>query len=607
MRGDSYLKKYENIDLKYNLRVLWSFLKKYRSTFFWVILIIFAIEINSFIDNFVFKYLIDQAALFTKEQITAALFGKIIVYTVLFFLGIKLIGAYLWYLNINVVNKLESRLMNDIEKKSFWHIITLSYRFHINKKTGSIISQFTRGVNKVESFADAFIFNFVPVIFRMILSVSVIFYFDAVTAICLMVMTLLFVIAGVYITNKQKLPQNIANYHEDNLKQNLSDVFMNIETVKYFAKEKSTLAYFGKLSAKLKDARYRFWNYFAIFSAIQTVILALGMSAIFYFSFNGFISGRLTIGSIILIYAAVWKLIPQLFGLIHGYRQFIRSSVDVDALFKMFKEKNEVRDVRNAKKIDVKNANIEYENVSFAYPKKCKSGSKGCFAIQNLNLKIKKNTKVALVGPSGGGKSTVVKMLYRLFDLDNGKITIDGQDVSKVTQESLRDSMSVVPQEPILFDNTIWFNIAYANPKASRKDIWKAIKFAQLDKFIRRLPDKEKTIVGERGVKLSGGEKQRVSIARALLADKKILVLDEATSALDSETEKEIQNDLAKLMKGRTTMIIAHRLSTIMKADIIVVLKGGKIIEQGSHKQLTNKQGGLYRRLWTLQQGGELD
>jgi ATP-binding cassette, subfamily B, heavy metal transporter len=607
MRGDSYLKKYENIDLKYNLRVLWSFLKKYRSTFFWVILIIFAIEINSFIDNFVFKYLIDQAALFTAEQITAALFGKIIVYTVLFFLGLKLIGAYLWYLNINVVNKLESRLMNDIEKKSFWHIITLSYRFHINKKTGSIISQFTRGVNKVESFADAFIFNFVPVVFRMVLSVSVIFYFDAVTAICLIVMTLLFIIAGVYITNKQKLPQNITNYHEDNLKQNLSDVFTNIETVKYFAKEKSTLTYFSKLSAKLRDARYKFWNYFAIFSAIQTIILALGMSAIFYFSFNGFISGRLTMGSIILIYAAVWKLIPQLFGLIHGYRQFIRSSVDVDALFKMFKEKNEVRDARNAKKIDVKNANIEYENVSFAYPKKCKSGSKGCFAIQNLNLKIKKNTKVALVGPSGGGKSTVVKMLYRLFDLDNGKITIDGQDVSKVTQESLRDSMSVVPQEPILFDNTIWFNIAYANPKASRKDIWKAIKFAQLDKFIRRLPDKERTIVGERGVKLSGGEKQRVSIARALLADKKILVLDEATSALDSETEKEIQNDLAKLMKGRTTMIIAHRLSTIMKADIIVVLKGGKIIEQGTHKELTNQQGGLYRRLWMLQQGGELD
>ena len=178
--------------------------------------------------------------------------------------------------------------------------------------------------------------------------------------------------------------------------------------------------------------------------------------------------------------------------------------------------------------------------------------------------------------------------------------------MSTVTQESLHNSMSVVPQEPLLFDNTIWFNIAYANPQASNRAIWKAIKFAQLDKFIARLPKKEKTIVGERGVKLSGGEKQRVSIARALLADKKILILDEATSALDSETEREIQNDLEKLMKGRTTIMIAHRLSTIMKADIIVVIQNGKIVETGTHKDLANKRGGLYKRLWDLQMGGEL-
>jgi len=222
-------------------------------------------------------------------------------------------------------------------------------------------------------------------------------------------------------------------------------------------------------------------------------------------------------------------------------------------------------------------------------------------------LEIKKNTKVALVGPSGGGKSTVVRLLYRLFDLDSGYISIDGQDISAVTQKSLRSSMSVVPQEPILFDNSIYFNIAYANPQASKNEVWQAIRFAKLDKLINSLPKKEKTIVGERGVKLSGGEKQRVSIARAILANKKILVLDEATSALDSETEREIQGYLQKLMEGRTTIIIAHRLSTVMKADKIVVIDEGKIVEQGSHRELTRKRSGLYKKLWELQQGCRFD
>ncbi len=314
--------------------------------------------------------------------------------------------------------------------------------------------------------------------------------------------------------------------------------------------------------------------------------------------------GRLSIGSIILIYAAIWKLIPQLSTLIHGYRDFVKNNVDVAALFAYFKEKSEVINLPEAQKLIVKEGEIDFKKVYFSYTQK--ADKKERYALNNFNLKIEKNTKVALVGPSGGGKSTVIKLLYRLFDLDKGIITIDNQDISKVTQESLRGSLSIVPQEPILFDNTLWFNISYANPSASKEEIWKAIKFARLDKLIDRLPHKEKTIVGERGIKLSGGEKQRVSIARAILANKKILILDEATSALDSETEKEIQGYLEDLMKNRTTIVIAHRLSTIMKADIIVVIKEGKIIEIGNHQELTNKNGGLYKRLWELQRGKEL-
>ncbi len=595
-----------DLDIKYNLKVLWSFLSNYKFYVFGLVVISFLLELASFFDNFVFKFLVDKGTLFSNGELESVIFAKLILYAVLVFIFVRLLSALFWYVKIEFINRLDSNVMSDVERRSFWHIINLSFRFHANKKTGSIISQFTRGVSKVESFVDAFVFNFIPVMFRLILSIGIIFYFDVATSIALAVMSILFIATGVIITNKQKIPLAIANSKEDTLKQNLSDVFLNIETIKYFGKEKRTLNYFSKLSSKLKKSRMKFWHYFSWHSAIQTTIIGAGISAVFYLSFMSFLRGELTMGSVTLIYAAVWKLIPVLFGLIHGYREFIRSSVDVEALFAMFKEENEVKDLSRAKRLQVKRGVINLKDIYFAYPKSDKTGSAPKNILKDFNLKIKKNTKVALVGPSGSGKTTVIKLLYRLFDLDEGTISIDGQDISKVTQESLRNSMSIVPQEPLLFDNTLYFNIAYANPTATRKEVLKAIKFAQLDKFIKYLPRREKTYVGERGVKLSGGEKQRVSIARALLANKKILILDEATSALDSETEREIQKSLDELMKGRTSIIIAHRLSTIMKADVIVVMNKGKIVEVGTHKELKKQRGGLYQRLWKLQQGGLL-
>ncbi|MBT4936079.1 ABC transporter ATP-binding protein [Candidatus Woesearchaeota archaeon] len=593
------------IDMKYNVKVLWSFIKKYKLWAYSIVFVTFCIELVVFLDNFIFKYLIDKGTAFNAGDLSAELFGKIILFTVLIYFGAHFLESVFWFMRIRFLNVLDAKVMSDLEKKSFWHIMNLSYKYHSDKKTGSIISQFTRGVNKVESFIDAFMFHFFPIVFRLLLSIGIILYFDVKTAIVLTIMATVYLIVGITITNIQKVPQAVANYREDILKQNLSDVFLNVETVKYFAKEKRTFRYFSNLSNILRDARKNFWDYFSWHAGIQTTVIGLGIGGILYFSFNGFLRGELTLGTITLIYAAVWKLIPVLFGFIHGYRQFIRSTVDVDALFAMFKEENEVKDKENAKKLQVKDAVIKFENVSFAYPKG-KQKISSMAVLKDFNLTIKKNTKVALVGPSGSGKTTVVRLLYRLFDIDEGKIIIDDQDISLVTQKSLRQSLSVVTQEPLLFDNTLYFNIAYANPTATKKQVWKAIRFAQLDKFIARLPYKENTVVGERGVKLSGGEKQRVSIARALLANKKILVLDEATSALDSETEKDIQKALVKLMNNRTSIIIAHRLSTIMKADIIVVMDKGKIVEVGSHKELANKRGGLYKRLWDLQQGGGL-
>jgi ATP-binding cassette, subfamily B, heavy metal transporter len=276
-------------------------------------------------------------------------------------------------------------------------------------------------------------------------------------------------------------------------------------------------------------------------------------------------------------------------------RDFYTVMGDFESLYSYSKIKKEVKDKDDAKPLKIKNPSIEFKNITFMY------GKRKIF--ENFNLKISKNKKVAFVGHSGCGKTTLVKLLYRLYDLNTGKILLDDTDIKQVNQESLREEMSIVPQECVLFDDSIYNNILFSKPNAKKEEVMSAIKFAQLDKIIENFPDKENTLVGERGIKLSGGEKQRVSIARAILADKKILVLDEATSSLDSETEHEIQKDLEKLMKGRTSIIIAHRLSTIMHADMIVVMKKGKIVERGKHVQLIKKNG-EYKKLWKLQKGG---
>ncbi len=601
MASRDYLKKYD-VNTSYNLKFLWSNLKSYKFYLFILIFLIFLTELITFGENFFFKFLIDKAELFATGEVSAEQFIIFITsISLIYFVVVVLGGSFLRFLRPHFLNKLESSVMSNLEKSAFAHILKQSFSYHIGKKTGGMISQFTRGVNKTERLMDIFYFNVINTVFRILFSISVFLYFDLTSGIILFITLVLFVISGITITNAQKKAQNEANYKEDLLKQNISDVFTNFSTVKFFGKEDQTISYFSKLSHKLKDARVKMWNYFRVYSSVQTFIINTGFLAILYFSFMNYIKGDLSLGSVTLIYAALWKLNPAIFGLMHGYMNFVKANVDVSALYETFKSQSEVTDHPNAKKLKVTNGGIVYDNVCFGYGNKKKNES----VLKNFNLHIKGNTKVALVGPSGSGKTTIINLLYRMFDLHSGNISIDGQDISEVTQKSLRNSMSIVPQEPILFDNTIYFNIAYANSNASSEDVWRAIKFAQLDKMIRKLPKGVKTIVGERGIKLSGGEKQRVSIARALLADKKILILDEATSALDSETEKEIQRDLARLMVDRTTIIIAHRLSTIMSADIIVVLDEGDIKEIGTHNQLKRK-GGLYRRLWELQQSGRL-
>jgi ATP-binding cassette subfamily B protein len=458
-----------------------------------------------------------------------------------------------------------------------------------------LISAQLRGTRALVSLTDFFVFNLSPLILQVILVGGSLIYFDLSSAITIFCFIIVFCIYSFIILNKQKKYNILANKAVDYEKANLADIFTNIETVKYFGKEKKVKSFFAKIVKATAQAKTKQWHYYRWFDAGHALILAIGFFFLMYFPTIKFINGDMTIGTLVFIYAVYGQIVGPLFNFVHGVRNFYHAMADFDELFKYDKVKNDIEDKKNAPNLRVKHGNIEFKDITFAYSKRK--------ILKDFNLKIKPGERIALVGHSGCGKTTLMKLLYRLYDTDQGQILVDGKNIKEFKQESLRSELSIVPQECILFDDTIFNNILFSRASAKKDEVLKAIKFAQLDRIIKTFPEKEKTIVGERGIKLSGGEKQRVSIARAILANKKIIVLDEATSSLDSETEYEIQRSLEKLLKNRTSIIIAHRLSTIMNADRIIVMDKGKIVQIGDHNTLIKKQG-QYKKLWNLQKGG---
>ena len=583
------------IDWKYNLSLYWDFLKKYKMLVFWVILVIFIIEATRIVNQFLFRAVIDGSVDFTSGNLALSAFVIILWVVAGIYIFRSIVMALLTFLRLHLINILDSNLMADIKRKFFGHLVRLDHNFHTTHKTGSLISRLIRSGSAVERMTDVFLFNFAPLILQLIVVSISLIYFSWMTSLIVFVTMVVFIWYSVYMQRVQEAPNIEAINREDIEKANISDVFTNIDSIKYFGMERVVEGRFKKLSEKTKDAAVFHWNYYRWMDMIQSLILSVGTLLLVFVSVMQFLAGQISIGTVAFIYGAYGTLMGHLFGFVHGVRNYYRAMADFEVLFQYNKIVNDIEDKPGAKKMKIVHGDVEFRDVDFKY------GKRGIF--NKFNLKIKKNQKVALVGHSGCGKSTLVNLLYRFYDVDGGGILIDGKNIKDFKQESLRSEMAIVPQECVLFDDTIWNNIKFSNPSASRDEVWKAIKFAQLDGIISEMSKKENTIVGERGVKLSGGEKQRVSIARALLANKKILVLDEATSSLDSETEYEIQKDLVKLMEGRTSIVIAHRLSTIMHADKIIVMKKGKIVQMGTHRQLINQQG-EYKKLWNLQKGG---
>jgi ATP-binding cassette, subfamily B, heavy metal transporter len=583
------------IDFRYNWKIFLSFLKNYKLAVVILLFLVLILEAEQIANKYLFKIVIDYGTSFIAGSTPYEAVTKVLIYVAAAFLFLTLIGVIANWFKEHFLIRLENNLIVDLKRRFFNHLVTLDHEFHVTHKTGSLISRLKRGSGAIEGMLDILIFNFAPLVLQLVIASISLIYFDWISAFVILITTIVFIAFNLYMQKAQEESRIISNKTEDIEKGNTADIFTNIDSIRYFGKEDQIKTKYRRLTEDTKEAFKRNWDYHKILTAGQSFIIGIGTFFLLLFPILSFLEGKLTVGTLTFIYSVYVGLVGPMFGFVHGIRAYYRAMADFQELFEYAKIEKKITDKPGAKNIQINDGEIEFRNVDFNY------GSRRIF--RDFNLKIPRNKKVAFVGHSGCGKTTLIKLLYRLYDVHKGQVTVDGKDIRDIKQDSLREEMSIVPQEAILFDDTIYNNVAFSNQKASREDVVKAIKFAQLDKIIKRFPNKEQTVVGERGVKLSGGEKQRVSIARAILANRKILILDEATSALDSETEHEIQKDLQRLMQGRTSIIIAHRLSTIMHADIIVVMKNGKIEQMGTHRDLIT-QGGEYQRLWDFQKGG---
>lgn len=517
------------------------------------------------------------------------------------FIGLQAVVLVANTFMLRAVNNLESSVMRDAANDFVKKVLHLSFRFHSERKTGKIAKEFARGISGMEHFMDAFVFNLIPLSFRLVVIFFVFWWVDWHIAVVLVGLVVAFCTFTIYASLLMQKRREAANMLDDEGSRKAMDALMNAEAVKYFQQESVEIRLFRRMRQHWKEKKQSEWNGWTWIAAGQifinvvsvTIILALMIWKLLY------TRGGIGLPNFVLVISYIGYAVGMLWDFQHHFRNMHESFTDVHAFFAYFEKENEIKNTLDAQPLIVTKGEIHFDHVTFSY-----SGHKS--VLEDVSFFIPSGKSVAFVGPSGAGKSTIMKLLYRFYDPQKGKIFIDGQNIRGVTQQSLRAALGIVPQEAALFNETIAYNIAYGAPQASHEDIKRAANFAKIDRFIVSLPDGYDTLVGERGVKLSGGEKQRISIARALLRNAPILVLDEATSSLDSQAESEIQASLHALMENRTTLIIAHRLSTIMNADIIIVLNNKRIEQHGTHEELL-RHGGLYHRLWELQAGGYLE
>ena len=477
---------------------------------------------------------------------------------------------------------------------AFRHLHRLSLRFHLDRKTGGVSRAIERGTKGIEFVLAFMVFNILPTLLEILLVCGVLW---ALYGVWFALVT--FVTIGGYIawtlsvTEWRTKFRRTMNENDSEASTKAIDSLLNFETVKYFGNEDHEARRFDVALKGYEQAAVKSRTSLTLLNIGQGAIIAAGLTVVMVMAGRGVASGAMTIGDFVLVNAYLIQLYLPLNFLGFVYREIKRSLTDMEAMFALLGEAPEIGDAPDAAPVRIDGGRVEFEDVSFGYDSRRP-------VLKGVSFTVPAGKTLAIVGPSGAGKSTISRILFRFYDVDSGRVLIDGQDIRQVTQQSLRAAIGMVPQDTVLFNDTIYYNIAYGDPAASPAEVEEAARLARVHDFVMGLPDGYQTSVGERGLKLSGGEKQRVAIARTILKEPSILLFDEATSALDSRTEREIQDSLNAVSADRTTLIIAHRLSTVVDADEIVVLDQGRIVERGSHAQLLAARGG-YADMWARQ------
>ncbi len=490
------------------------------------------------------------------------------------------------------------RAMRNLSNRVLTHLHELSLRFHLERQSGAISRDLERGTRSVSTILNYMVFSILPMLVEFGLVAAVLLtQYDIIFTLVTFGTVAVYVGFTLAITEWRMEYRHVMNRLDSQANSQAFDSLINYETVKYFGNEPLELQRYDETLSRWEENAVKSQTSMSLLNFGQGGIIAIGVTFVMIFAADGVVQGSMSIGDLVLVNAFLLQLFIPLNFLGIVYRQIKYSLADMDLIFKLLEREPEITDAGDASELKLSGGEVRFEAVDFAYQPERR-------ILHGVDFTIGAGEKVAVVGHSGAGKSTLSRLLFRFYDVTGGRILIDGQDIRHLTRRSLRTAIGIVPQDTVLFNDTLLYNLAYGRPEASQAEIENAARIAHIADFIEQLPDGYQTLVGERGLKLSGGEKQRVAIARAMLKRPRILVFDEATSSLDTQTEQAIQETLREVARDHTTLVIAHRLSTVVDADRILVMEQGQIVEQGTHQALLAQQG-IYQRMWQLQQQKE--
>ena len=494
--------------------------------------------------------------------------------------------------------KVTQRAVRKVALSVFRHLHALSLRFHLDRQTGGVTRDIERGSRGISTLMSFMLFSVIPIILEITLvTILLAKKFDIWFVVITLSAILFYIVTTIGITEWRTAHRRQMNEMDSKANTKSIDSLLNYETVKYFGNEEYEAGRYDRNLQSYEAAATKSETSLGLLNVAQSFVIATAVTLLMWRASDGVVKGQLTLGDLVMVNALLIQLYIPLNFLGVMYREIKQALTDMEKMFRLLGENREIADKPNAKPLDVRGATVKFDNVNFGYDAKRQ-------ILFDVSFEVPAGHTVAVVGSSGAGKSTLSRLLFRFYDINSGSISIDGQDIRDVTQSSVRASLGIVPQDTVLFNDTIRYNIGYGRTGASEAEIEDAARRAHVSGFIERLPDKWQAMVGERGLKLSGGEKQRVAIARTLLKNPAIMIFDEATSALDSATEKSIQAELRDIAKDRTTLVIAHRLSTIIDADQILVMDHGRIVERGNFRELI-EQNGKFAEMWRLQQQEE--